>query len=104
MRGVRPWGEPPAPLAASPVPFSQRRKEAKQISANFASLRETLEVLNDEVEHHLPHVLQQQRIRDAVPRLRIQHQLKLLPRLLQLVNKLYGVLHVHVVINRAVNQ
>ena len=63
-----------------------------------------LQVLHDEVEHHLPHVFQQQRIRHAVPRLRIKHQLKLLPCLLQLVDKLNRVLHVDVVVDGAVNQ
>ena len=59
---------------------------------------------SDKVRHHLSHVLQQQRIGHAVARLRVEHQLKLLPCLLQLINKLHRVLHVHVVVDRAVNQ
>ena len=61
-------------------------------------------IFDDVVEHHLAHVLQEQRIGDAVSRLRLQHQLKLFPCLLQLVDELDRVLHVHVVVNRAVNQ
>ena len=49
-------------------------------------------------------MFQQQRIRDAVSRLRIDHQLKLLPCLLQFINKLNRVLHVDVVVDGPMNQ
>ena len=44
------------------------------------------------------------RIRDGVPRSRINHQLERLPRFLQFVRELQGVLHVDVVVRGSVNQ
>ncbi len=48
----------------------------------FIPQRRALEVLNDKIKHHLSHMLEQRRIRYPMPRLRIQHQFKLLPCLL----------------------
>ena len=62
-----------------------------------------LQVLQNKIRHHLPHVLYQYRIGDTVARFGIEHQLNLLTRLLQLIEKLQRVCHVHVVIGCSVN-
>ena len=74
------------------------------LSVSSVANRSQLQVLDDEVEHHLAHVLEQQWVRDAVAGFRVEHQLKLLPCLLQLIHKLHRVLHVNVVVDRSVDQ
>ena len=61
-------------------------------------------VLIDEVEHRLPQVLVEARIGEAVARARVDHHLERLAGPLQLVGELHRVLHVHVVVDRAVHQ
>src|SRR6266705_5037486 len=56
------------------------------------------------IGHHLIPMLDQNRISDSVTRLWINHQLHLLPCLLQLIQKLNSVRRVHVVIDSAVYQ
>ena len=63
-----------------------------------------LQIPQNKIRHHLPHVPHQQGIGDAVARLWIDHQLHLLAGLLQFIEKLHCVGHVHVVIHRTVNQ
>ena len=63
-----------------------------------------LQVRQNKIRHHLSHVLEQRRIGYAVARLGIDHQLHRLAALLKLVKKLNRVRHVHVVVDRAVNQ
>src|SRR5689334_3967510 len=80
-------GKPPAGGAQEPC--RKRRQDLQDLLRIYmfilkASCKSclqlpSLQILHDVVEHHLPHVLQQQWIRHAMPRLRIQHQLKLLP-------------------------
>src|SRR6185369_3754051 len=81
-------GKPPPAAAASPVPEDHKRhkevhkKHNKHIRKQSSLVPYSmllvlfvdffvpfviLEILEDVVEHHLPHVLQQQRIRHAMP-------------------------------------
>ena len=70
----------------------------------FSVVKFPLQILQNEIGHHLIHMFLLQRIRDAVALRRIEHQIELLSGLLQLVRELQGLLHVDVVVHRAVYQ
>src|SRR5437773_1908144 len=72
-------------------------------NSQFA-IRNSLKIRKNEVGHHLPHMLHQHGICNPMARLRINHQLDLLPRFLQFVKKLNSICHMHVVIDGAMDQ
>ena len=70
---------------------------------NLCSSGHVLQIRQNKIRHHRAQVLYQERIRDAVARLWIEHQLKLLPGFLQFINQLNRIRHVHVVVSGAVD-
>jgi len=82
----------------------RRRRNARGHPAARAVITVLGQVPEHEVEHHLSHVQHELPVGHAVARLRIEHQLELLARLLQIVGELHRVLHVHVVVQRSVDE
>src|SRR5262245_25307380 len=86
------------PRQSESVPRAVASALARQ--ATLATARGTdLQVLYNKLQHHLAHVPDQARIGHTVAGFRVGHELELIAGLLQLVNELDRILHMHIVVN-----